>query len=69
MLTAANIVELVKNQTGLDVVVDTPNPCFVTSVSLVPLGQIGVVSVYRDENQVLRAVPVPFGLTIANRAA
>ena len=60
-LTSEQQVRLVKEQTGYDVVIDTPWPIVVASVSLAPFGLFGTIYVYRDEKDILRGIGVPYG--------
>jgi hypothetical protein len=43
------------------------NPVFVTSVSMVPLGLLGRLLVFRASDGGLKAVPVPFGFDMEGR--
>lgn len=62
MLTKQSVEQLIKDETGLSVVVDEPNPVFVAkAVSLASLGQIGMAVVYQDRAGALKAALIPFG--------
>ena len=61
-ITRKVMVDLVREKTGLDVVIDTPEPIVHTGVSMVPFGQLGTIYVYRDQDGVFRGIPVPFSI-------
>ena len=50
---------------GLESVIVDQAPTLFGSVSLVPFGFIGSLSIYRDDAGVMRAAPVSFGVSLS----
>ena len=56
--------DFLSKEAGEPVTCDEPNPVFYKTVSLLPLGKIGVAQLYRTAGGAMKAVLVPFGLTL-----
>jgi hypothetical protein len=54
----------VRAKTGLDVEIIEPHPICVDGISLVPIGVLGWVFVFKDSENKLKAIPIPLGLGI-----
>ena len=59
----------IEKETGIAVDSVDSNPVFLGSVSLTSFGFVGYLSIYRGDDGLVRAAPVPFGLTLAQDAA
>lgn len=67
--SAEELVDFIEAETGIVVDVLDSSPVFISSVSLASFGVIGQLSIYRGDDGVVRAAPVPFGMTTASKAA
>lgn len=55
----------VRAKTGLDVEIIEPHPVCAGKVSLVPLGVLGWVFIFKDSEGRLKGIPVPLGAGLA----
>ena len=55
----------VRAKTGLEVEIIEPHPVCVSGVSLVPLGVLGWVFVFKDSKGGLKGIPIPLGIGLS----
>jgi len=60
--------KFIKDQTGLDVEHVDENPKICSEVFLSSFGFAGSLVIYEDDQGILRAAPVPFGLAVRTAA-
>lgn len=54
----------IKEKTGIDVDHVDHDCVILGSISMAEFGIIGCLTIYRDQTGMVRAAPVPFGLTV-----
>ena len=67
--SSQELTDFIKKETGIAVDSVDANPVILGSVSLASFGFIGYLSIYRGDDGLVRAAPVPFGLAVAEKAA